>query len=139
MTTTTREGRSVYLAFEFDRDAHRRQAFIDQAERRCDFTLDDRSMPAAAHSERWRREASPRIQSSDVVIVLLGRDTHNAPGVQDELNLARQWRRPIVQLQPRGRNYGLVSDAIPVCRYRWNRINEMLRNPRAFAGSNPAR
>ena len=139
MTTATREGRSVYLAFEFDRDAHRRQAFINQAECRCDFALNDLSMPAAAHSERWRREASPRIRASDVVIVLLGRDTHNAPGVQDELNLARQWDRPIVQLQPQGRNYGLVSDAIPVCRYRWDRINEMLRNPRAFVGSNPAR
>ena len=139
MTTTTREGRSVYLAFEFDRDAHRRKAFIDQAERRCDFPLDDRSMPAAAHSERWRREASQRIRASDVVIVLLGRDTHDARGVQDELNLARQWDRPIVQLQPQGRNYGRVSEDIPVCRYRWDRINEMLRNPRAFAGSNPAR
>ena len=139
MTTATREGRSVYLAFEFDRDAHRRQAFINQAGRRCDFILDDRSMPAAAHSERWRREASQRIRASDVVIVLLGRDTYNARGVQDELNLARQWDRPSVQLQPQGRNYGRVSDAIPVCRYRWNRINEMLHNPRAFVDSNPAR
>ena len=134
MSTTTRAVRSVYLAFEFDRDAHRRQAFIEQAAERCDFTLNDRSMPAAAHSERWRREASQRIRASDVVLVLLGRDTHAAPGVQDELNLARQWRRPIVQLMPQGRNYGLVSDNIPVCRYRWNRINEMLRNPGAFSG-----
>lgn len=134
MTTTTPEVRSVYLAFEFDRDAHRRQAFINQAAKRCDFTLNDLSMPAAAHSERWRREASPRIRASDVVIVLLGQDMHNAPGVQDEINLARQWQRPIVQLLPQGRNYGLVPGNIPVCRYRWDRINEMLRNPGAFSG-----
>ena len=134
MSTATSEVRSVYLAFEFDRDAHRRQAFIEQAAEHCDFTLNDRSMPAAAHSERWRREASQRIRASDVVLVLLGRDTHAAPGVQDELNLARQWDCPIVQLMPQGRNYGLVSDDIPVCRYLWSRINEMLRNPGAFPG-----
>ena len=131
--------RSVYLAFEFDRDAHRRDAFIAQAARHCDFVLNDRSMPEAAHSERWRREASERIRSSDVVIVLLGSDTHNAPGVRDELNLARQWRRPIVQLMPQRYDYGLVSDDIPVCRSKWVRINKMLSNPGAFSGSNSAR
>ena len=139
MSTVARPIRSVYLAFEFDRDAHRREAFIAQAAQRCDFALDDRSIPAAEHNERWRREASRRIRSVDVVIVLLGRDTHNAPGVQDELNLARQWNRPIVQLMPQGRRYGLVSDSIPVCRYRWGRINEMLGNPGAFSGGSPAR
>ena len=138
MSTDVRPVRAVYLAFEFDRDAHRRKAFIGQAGRHCDFTLDDRSMPAAAHDERWRREASERIRSSNVVIVLLGRDTHNAPGVQDELNLARQWECPIVQLMPQGQNYGRVSGDIPVCPYRWRRINEMLRNPGAFSGSNSA-
>ena len=138
MFSTDPRVRSVYLAFEFDRDAQRRQAFINQATQLCDFTLNDRSIPAAAHSERWRREASERIRYSDVVIVLLGRDTHNAPGVRDELNLARQWRRPIVQLMPQGCDYGLVSDDIPVCRSKWVRINKMLRNPGAFSGSNPA-
>ena len=131
--------RSVYLAFEFERDAQHRKAFINQATQLCDFTLNDRSIPAAVHSKRWQREASRRIRSSDVVIVLLGSDTHNAPGVQDELNLARQWRRPIVQLMPQGCDYGLVSDDIPVCRSKWVRINEMLSDPGAFSGSNSAR
>lgn len=139
MSTATSPSRSVYLAFEFDRDAHRREAFIAQAARDCDFTLIDRSIPAAVHDERWRREASQRIRSSDVVIVLLGRDTHNASGVQDELNLARQWECPVVQLMPQHRRYGLVSDDIPVCRYQWSRINEMLRNPGAFSGSSQSR
>ena len=139
MSTATSPSRSVYLAFEFDRDAHRREAFIAQAARDCDFTLIDRSIPDAVHNEHWRREASQRIRSSDVVIVLLGRDTQNAPGVQDELNLARQWNRPIIQLMPQGRRYGLVSDSIPVCRYRWSRINEMLRNPGVFSGNSVIR
>ncbi len=129
--------RSVYLAFEFERDAHRRKAFIHQAKTLCDFELLDKSLPAAEHNSVWQRRVLPRIQASDVVIVLLGRDTHNSPGVLDELSLAGQVRCPVVQLMPQHCNYGLVSENGTVCIYRWKRINEMLRDPLAFA-NNPA-
>lgn len=125
----------VYFAFEFERDGGRRGTIMGQSHRECAFNVEDKSLPHAVHNERWRREASRRIRESDVVVVLLGQDTHNAPGVMDEVNLARQWERPIVQLMPQGKNYGLVSDDIPVCRYKWPRINEMMRNPRAFRGN----
>jgi hypothetical protein len=31
------------------------------------------------------------------------------------------------------RKYGLVSHRVPMCSYKWKRINEMLRDPEAFA------
>ena len=73
------------------------------------------------------------MQKSDVVIVLLGQDTHNAPGVKDELSLAGDVECPIVQLMPQGQNYGLVAGHQAVCESKWERINEMLRNPKAYA------
>ena len=70
---------------------------------------------------------------SDVVIVLLGPDTQNAPGVKDELSLAGEVGCPVVQLMPQGQNYGLVAKNGTVCKYRWKDVNQMLREPRTFA------
>ena len=77
------------------------------------------------------------MQKSDVVIVLLGQDTHNARGVEIELSLAGEVKCPVVQLRPQGKNYGLVAGSQAVCEYKWERINKMLRDPKAYA-DNPA-
>ena len=127
------EVRRVYFAFEYEKDAHRRSQFLSQAQRHCGFRLEDLSLPSAVHGSSWQREALKRIQMSHVVLVLLGPDTHNAPGVRDELSLAGQARRPVVQLMPKSQKYGLVSHEAPVCPYRWRRINEMLDDPNGYS------
>ena len=125
--------RSVFLSFEFERDVVRRGTFIGQAKDHCEFAIDDNSLPSAQHDARWRQEARNRIRDSEVVIVLLGADTQNAPGVKDELSLAGEVRRPVVQIMPRDKNYGLVAKNGAVCEYKWKTINSMLRDPKAFA------
>ena len=127
-----RPSRSVYFAFEFERDSPRRGTFLSQAERHSRYCIDDRSLPAAVHDASWQREARRRMLAVQVVIVLLGADTHNAPGVQDELSLAGQLGKPVVQLMPRGKAYGLPMRRAPVCSYRWVQIDAMLRDPLAF-------
>ncbi len=127
--------RSVFLSFEFEKDGGRRTAFIGDAREHCEFALKDRSLPAARHDDRWRTEVRQRMSESDVVIVLLGPDTQNAPGVEDELSLAGQVKCPVVQLMPQGQNYGLVAKNRAVCKYKWRLVNEMLRDPAAFAKS----
>ena len=129
----SRKRRPVFLSFEFEKDAGRRGTFIVQAEKLCEFAIIDRSLPSAQHDEKWRQTAKERIRSSHVVIVLLGPDTHNAPGVKDELSLAGEVGCPVVQLMPQDRNYGLVARSGAVCEYKWDAINQMLRNPRTFA------
>ena len=132
---TEKERRSIFLSFEFEKDASRPRAYIGQAEEHCDFALTDKSLPEADHSDRWRRDAKRRIEASDVVIVLLGPDTHNAPGVKDELSLAGEVGCPVVQLMPQDKTYGLVAKNRAVCDYKWDTINLMLRDPKAFAGA----
>ncbi|MCY4417276.1 MAG: hypothetical protein OXE87_13355 [Chloroflexi bacterium] len=130
-----KNSRSVFLSFEFERDAGRRGTFIGQAKNLCEFAIIDKSLPRAQHDTRWRREARERIGASHVVMVLLGPDTHTAPGVKDELSLAGEVRCPVVQLMPRGKNYGLVTKSGAVCQYKWSTINQMLQDPKAFAAS----
>ena len=79
------------------------------------------------------------MRTSDVVIVLLGPDTQNAPGVKDELSLAGEVGCPVVQLMPQCRNYGLVGKYRAVCRYKWRRVNYMLRDAAAFADASTNR
>ena len=79
------------------------------------------------------------MKDSDVVIVLLGPDTHNAPGVKDELSLAGEVGCPVVQLMPQSRNYGLVAQHGTVCEYKWTRINQMLLTPKSFTESTAIR
>ena len=131
--------RSVFLSFEFEKDAGRRSAFIGQSKKHCEFALKDKSLPAAKHDDKWRRDVKERMKVSDVVIVLLGPDTHNAPGVKDELSLAGEAGCPVVQLMPQGQNYGLVSKHRAVCGYKWTAVNQMLRDPRTFAKSSSNR
>ena len=128
-----KERRPVFLSFEFEKDAGRRGTFIGLARKHCEFAIIDKSLPNAQHDEKWRQMAKERIRSSHVVIVLLGPDTHNAPGVKDELSLAGEVRCPVVQLMPQEKSYGLVAKNGAVCEYKWDTINRMLRNPRSFA------
>ena len=128
-----KECRSIFLSFEFERDAGRRGTFMGQAKANCEFSIIDKSLPRAEHDERWRREARRRIQASEVLIVLLGSDTHSAPGVKDELSLAGEVHCPVVQLIPQHKNYGLATENGAVCSYKWKTINRMLRDPQAFA------
>ena len=130
----SKETRAVFLSFEFDRDGGRRGTFIQQAKEHCEFALIDKSLPDAEDSNEWRQEVKKRMQESDVVIVLLGQDTQNAPGVNVELSLAGDADCPVVQLMPQGQNYGLVAGHQAVCEYTWKNINEMLRDPKAYAG-----
>ncbi len=131
--------RSVFLSFEFEKDAGRRSAFMGQAKKHCEFALKDKSLPAAEHDDKWRRDVKERMKVSDVVIVLLGPDTHNAPGVKDELSLAGEVGCPVVQLMPQGQNYGLVGKYRAVCGYKWNAVNQMLHDPGTFAKSSSNR
>ena len=134
-----KESRSVFLSFEFQKDASRRGAFISQAKTKCDITLIDNSLPAAEHGREWRREVKKSIQASDVVIALLGPDTQNAPGVKDELSLAGKAGCPVIQLMPQDCNYGLIAKEGIVCQYKWSSVNKMLRNPKGYAHRAPSR
>jgi hypothetical protein len=123
--------RRIYFAFDYTKDAWRRTTFLDQAETLAECEIIDVSLPRAVHDSRWQREAQSRIRSSDLVIVLLGEDTHSAPGVLDEISLAGQENRPVVQLMPKSRNYGTIGKTSRLCKYSWRYINQILDSPPA--------
>ena len=60
------------------------------------------------------------------MIVLVGEDTHNAPGVRTEVDMARSFGKPTLQVRPRARAYTGVAGIANTVPWRWKRINEFL-------------
>ncbi|GJQ28402.1 MAG: hypothetical protein HBSAPP03_02860 [Phycisphaerae bacterium] len=83
----------VFISFDIaDRDV--KQNLVTQAaDPACPFTFSDNSIQQAL-SERWVTEARRLIGESDFVIVLCGDQTHQAKGVETELQIAKELGKP---------------------------------------------
>lgn len=89
----------VFFSFDFDEDQNLKNHMVGQL--RLDsapFAAADWSMKEAAPQRNWEAEAESRISRSDVVVVLVGPNTHKAPGVLKEVAIARRLSKPIVQI-----------------------------------------
>ena len=116
----------IFVSFEFDKDNDLKENFYGQAKRETRHHVRNFSLNEAYPDAEWVEKARSKIEECDVVIVLVGPDTHNAPGVRTEVELARRLGKPVFQVVPRGRTYqGVPSlpDPIP---WRWKCINEKL-------------
>ena len=113
---------NIFVSFEYDEDNDLKNNFFRQAETNTTHRIENCSLNARYESDEWRGRARDAIRGCDVVIVLIGRDTHNAPGVIVETDIARSLGKPIIQIKPRRRTYqGLtrLDDPIP---WKWTRI-----------------
>ncbi len=79
----------VYVAFDYD-DLDVKQNLIEQSKSPdCPFELVDNSINRHVPSQ-WAAEARRLISASDCVIVLCGKQTHQAKGVGTELQIAQE-------------------------------------------------
>ena len=116
----------IFVSFEFDKDTDLRNSFYRQAKYNTTHRVRDSSLKQDYPEEIWRDKAKEAIRKSDVVIVLIGEDTHNAPGVQVEVKVARNLNKPIFQVRPQKRPYnGLTGLDDPIA-WRWKTINKKL-------------
>ena len=116
----------VFLSFEFDRDADLYRNFFAQA--RCgdssheieDYSLNEAYRP---HDESWLKKARKQIDLSDIVIVVLGNDTHNAPGVEKEMTIKNQLYKQGFQILSKNRTSGSVRGGGDVVPWDWKKID----------------
>lgn len=89
----------VFFSFDFDEDHVLKHYMVGQLKLDSSpFAAADWSMKEAAPQRNWEAEAESRITRSDVVVVLVGPNTHKAPGVLKEVAITRRLRKPIVQI-----------------------------------------
>ena len=81
-----RKKKRVFISFDYDND-RTLKSFIRGQTRNQDtpFEIVDWSMREAAPERSWERKARGRIKRSDMVLVVAGRKTRNAPGVRKEM------------------------------------------------------
>ena len=116
----------VFLSFEFGKDNELHHNFYAQSAEHSCYEIEDYSMKEAykPHNDRsWLKEARALISQSDIVIVVTGQDTHNAPGVEKEVTIANQLGKPIFQIRPKNRTSGPVRGAGEEVPWVWKKID----------------
>ena len=118
----------AFISFDFDRDKTLKDFMAGQAKMPdTPFTMADWSMKEAAPQRDWKAEAEARIKRSDVVIVMVGTNTHKAPGVLAEVAMARRNDIPIVQvIGYKDASPTAVPNAGRLYRWNWENLKKIL-------------
>jgi len=120
--------KKAFISFDFDNDKTLKEFVIGQA-RNPDspFEVVDTSLKEAAPMKTWEDKARAAIKRSDIVIVMVGPQTHRAPGVLKEVKMAREEGVKIVQvIGYRDGNYTAVPDAGRLYAWNWDNLKKLL-------------
>ena len=118
----------VFVSFDFDNDKTLKDFIIGQS-RLPDspFEVVDTSLKEAAPMKTWEEKARAAIKHSDIVVVMVGSNTHKAPGVLKEVTMARAEKVPIVQvIGYKDGNYTSVPDAGRLYAWNWENLKKLL-------------
>ena len=117
---------NIFVSFEFDRDNVLKNNFYRQASEHTQHRVRNCSLNEAYPDETWKNKARAAIRECDVMVVLIGQDTHNAQGVIVETDMARSMNKPVIQIRPQGRPYnGLTRLGEPI-QWKWRTITARL-------------
>lgn len=93
------EVKKVFISFDFDNDSFLKEALVGQAKNPdTPFQISDQSLKEALTGD-WKTKIRPRIQRSDIVVVMCGQKTHTAAGVSAELEIAKELGKPYFLLR----------------------------------------
>ena len=117
----------VFFSFDFDEDQNLKHHMVGQLKLDTSpFAAADWSMKEAAPQRNWEAEAEARITRSDVVVVLVGPNTHKAPGVLKEVAITRRLRKPIVQIMGyKNPSLKAVPNAGRLLRWTWDNMTSV--------------
>ena len=88
----------IFVSFEFDQDNNLKNSFFRQAREQSRHRVRNCSLNQAYPDEAWKNKAREAIRECDIVLVLVGQNTHNAPGVLVETDMARSMNKPTIQV-----------------------------------------
>lgn len=90
----------VFISFDYDHDDDLKMLLVGQAKNEgSPFSITDWSIKEA--SSDWRDKARSRIKRADQVIVICGKYTDSATGVNAEIEIARDEKKPYFLLAGR--------------------------------------
>ncbi|MCX7902185.1 MAG: TIR domain-containing protein [Burkholderiaceae bacterium] len=118
----------VFVSFDFDNDKVLKDFIIGQSRLNdSPFEVIDTSLKEAAPMKTWEDKARAAIKRSDLVVVMVGPQTHKAPGVLKEVEMARDEGIPIVQvIGYKDGNYKPVPNAGRLYAWNWENLKRLL-------------
>ena len=123
----------VFFSYEYDRNKVLYGSFFAQAKEESDHTICDYSLDKVHPPADWKAEAEKRIGECNLVITVVGQDTHSSTGVEEERKIAKRLRKKRFQIQPQNQNYGGLNGAGEIIPWEWDKIdakiNELLGKP----------
>ena len=122
----------VFVSFEFGKDNELHRGFYGQAKDRSCYDIEDFSLNEVYQpNEIWLTKARNQIRKSDIVVLVVRQDTHNAPGVLKEIAIATGMRKPRFQIKTHEGNYGPIPGAGDMIVWDWDdidaKIDELMR------------
>lgn len=123
---------AVFVSFDYDHDARLKDLLIGQS-RLPDspFEVADWSIKTA--SPGWRAEALTRIKRADQVIVLCGKNTNTATGVDVEIEIARSAGTPYFLLAGYTSESVKPTAALPsdkMYKWTWENLKKLINGGR---------
>ena len=86
----------IFVSFDFDHDHDLKGSLVAQAQDpKSPFELIDFSLVESQPQHEWLSRAQSSIARCDVFVVILGLNTHQAPGVRKEVQIAKGLRKDI--------------------------------------------
>ena len=118
---------NIFVSFEYDKDKELVNTFLHQAKEHSPHRIRDKSLREDYPNDAWKKRASDAIRECDVVVLLVGEDTHNAQGIIVETDMARSLDKPVIQVASKGRRdyRGLTRLNKPIP-WKWTAINHEL-------------
>jgi MTH538 TIR-like domain (DUF1863) len=118
----------VFVCFDFDNDKVLKDFIIGQSKHSdSPFEVIDHSLKEAAPERDWAEKARRAIRRSEIVLVMVGPETHKAPGVLKEVSMARAEDKKIVQvIGYKDGNYKAVPDAGRLYAWSWANLKTLL-------------
>lgn len=113
----------VFFSFEFDRDNELRGSFFAQAKNESRHAIRDYSLDKVHPPADWTEEAEKQIAQCDLVIIVIGQDTHSSTGVEEERKIAKRLNKKMFQIQPQKQNYGGLNGAGEIIPWEWDKID----------------
>jgi hypothetical protein len=118
----------VFVSFDFDNDRVLKDFILGQAKLAdSPFDVVDHSLKEAAPEHDWERKARAAIGRSEIVLVMVGAQTHRAQGVLEEVAMARQAGVKVVQIIGyKSGDYTPVPNAGRPYAWSWENLKKLL-------------
>ena len=124
----------VFISFDYNNDNDLRGNLVAQAKNPdSPFSIADWSVQEP-FDEAWRKEVYDRIRRADLVTIICGEHTHDAKGVEAEVTMAQQLKKPYFLLKGRRDKTCTRPKSAPkrkrIHPWRWPTLKELIANPR---------